>query len=552
MLIKVVSVKYFFSICIIIILYSSCSKPDNSYKSIANTKENFWIYLKKGNEFYAKKAGITTLLESQNYFDTASHIAASLKDSFLIAESVFAEGRVYDAWNKDPIKTIQYYQRAADLYSRLDSMADKHLYLVYHVAHAHAKNLDTTNSVKVMMDLCNTFNSMNIEKVYNLRFISEMAMLSTEIGDYNLAKFILDKYTDPSKIVNDKETLNYKDHYILAQTRIQINYLKIPPYNYLDSLELVFKNSTSLSDSMFYTDVLKGFYFKVGEFEKAYNYLDLYTGLTLRVLNKEDFHELSNRLADMEAETQKQQFQLQRKSGILWFISFSCLGLLAIGSLYTNIRFRKSRDKYYNISKQLETSNRKTTLLYKELHHRIKNNLHMIFSLLQMQERRSEDEDTIDNLKAARLRIESIAVMHEEMMQQEYRVDFKNFLHRMISAVTECFSFDRHIITHLNINDAQIPQKQSFSLALIINEWLSNSIKHAETGGHNLELFVNIIDEGNFVLIEYHDNGILDPDKSKVDGLGTQIIQLLSKQLNASVNNDILRPYHYSVRVNKF
>ena len=543
--------KYLIFLIAIPFLFFSCSKKKDSYVTVEDTKENFWKYLKKGNEFYAKKNGIASVSESQAYFDTAAHIASRLKDSFLIAESVFAEGRVYDAWNKEPSKTIEYYQRAADLYGTIDSLYDKHLYLVYHVAHAYAKNIDTINCIREIRGLCKIFEKMAPEKLHSLRFISEVGMLCTEVGHYSLGKEILDKYTDPDIINNDPETLNYKDHYILAQTRIEIFNNKLPPYKYLDSLEMVFNNSKTIFDSMYYSDVLKDYYYKVGDYKKAYLYQEKYTDVTLRVMNKQDFEKLSNRLALMEAESLEQRNKLDRKSGMIWFISFSGLCLLAAGSLYSNIVFRKSSNKYYNISKQLEVSNRKTTLLYKELHHRIKNNLHMIFSLLQMQERRSDDPHTIENLKAARLRIESIAVMHEEMMQQEYKVDFKNFLHRMISAVTECFSFDRHIITHLNINDTQIPQKQSFSLALIINEWISNSIKHATTEGHNLEIFVNIIDEGHQVWIQYYDNGSIDPDQIRKEGLGSQIIQLLSKQLNASVSNDILHPYHYSLRISK-
>jgi len=216
-----------------------------------------------------------------------------------------------------------------------------------------------------------------------------------------------------------------------------------------------------------------------------------------------------------------------------------------------SIVFRRSSNKYFRIWKELEISNQKTTLLYKELHHRIKNNLHMIFSLLQMQERKSDDPTTIENLKAARLRIESIAVMHEEMMLQEDFVDFKRFLHRLVSSITECFSFERRIITHLNIDNTQVPQKQSFSLALIINEWISNSIKHAETNNLTLELFIDIIDKNDHILIKYSDNGFVDSKAQRIYGLGSQIIQLLSKQLNASIENNPNQPYHYTIKINK-
>ena len=60
-------------------------------------------------------------------------------------------------------------------------------------------------------------------------------------------------------------------------------------------------------------------------------------------------------------------------------------------------------------------------LLNKEIQHRVKNNLHMIFSLLQMQERRTDNEEVIEQLQAARLRVESIAALHNQLLQQPRR-----------------------------------------------------------------------------------------------------------------------------------
>lgn len=71
----------------------------------------------------------------------------------------------------------------------------------------------------------------------------------------------------------------------------------------------------------------------------------------------------------------------------------------------------------------------------------------MIFSLLQMQERKSDNPTTIENLKAARLRIESIAVMHEEMMLQEDFVDFKGF----------CTDLYRPLQNVFHLKDASLP-----------------------------------------------------------------------------------------------
>lgn len=529
----------------------ACKQKDLSGSKDINSKIYFDYYIEKGNAAYARKSGLASVAESQLYFDTASRIAYAMNDSLLIAKSIFSKGRVYDAWNKEPGKTIKYYILAANMYGRLDSLYDTHLYIRHLVAHAYDKIPDSANCVKVLEDLYSSVAKMKPKARAQLNFIPEMALISTEVGNYALAKRILSNLTSVEQIKNDPETYNYRDHYLLTMARIQVFDQKKLPYNYVDSLESVYHNCGNTFDSLYYSDQLHYLFQRIGNIDKAYNYLDENMKINAKVTNKADFDTLSKRLAQMEAESERQQSILDRKSNQLWIIIIGCLGLFGAGMVYTNYIFRRSSNKYFKISKELEVANRKSSLLYKELHHRIKNNLHMIFSLLQMQERKSDDPSTIENLKSARLRIESIAVMHEEMMQEEYKVDFKNFLFRMIHAVTECFTFNRQIITHLNIRETEIPQKQSFSLALIINEWISNSIKHARTDGSNLEIFVNIIDEGDYVLIQYYDNGIVDPEMERRTGLGTQIINLLTKQLNAYMINDDLKPYHYSIKLVK-
>jgi len=530
--------------------YSCTSQREKPY-DVDMTEANFWNYLEKGDEFYAKKSSLRTFLNSRNYYDTAAMIAHYLQDTVLIAESTFAIGRVYDAWSNEPDMTVRYYKKAAELYGGIDSLHNIYLYLKFHVAHAYAKANDTVACIQEINEFCGILDTMESGRRQRIRYLPELAMTCTDVGAYPLAIRILNDYTIPSQVKNDSLTLNHRDHYIMTRAKIEVLYQKRPPYHYLDTLEMIYNGCRTPADSMFYSDMLEEYFALTGDYKKAYEYQHRYTDITFKVLDKKDYEKMGLRLAELEMDAIKQQNRLDRKSNIIYLISFSGLGLLAAGSLYSNILIRRSRDKYFKTTKKLEKSNQKTSLLYKELHHRIKNNLHMIFSLLQMQERRSDNPVTIDNLKSARLRIESIAVMHEEMMQQEYKVDFKNFLHRMIAAVTECFSYDREIVTHLNINDAHVPQKQSFPLALIINEWISNSIKHARIAGKKLEIWVDIIEENNKIRIEYKDNGDHTNMEKPQNGLGTQIIQLLSKQLNTSVLLDSDNPFHYTILMDK-
>ena len=529
----------------------SCDNSPAELEQVFLTKEKFEYYISKGNEEYSKKAGLPAIVASQLFFDTAAVIANELNDSILIARSIFAKGKIYDAWNKEPIKTIEYYEKASEMYGRIDSMRMTQLYIKQLLAHSYGKIKDSLNCIRVLNDLYAEIKTHSVKERMTMKFIPEMALISTEVGNYPLAEKILDELVDEKKVRNEPGTNNYRDHYFLTRSRLEVFGKQERPFRYLDSLENTFANAPNSYDSLYYSEQLFQLYDALGDIPNSYTYLKQNVLNYAYVNNKVEFDTISNRLANMEAKTKKQKSIILKRLNQIWIITFIGLGILAIGSVFMSIVFRRSSNKYFRIWKELEISNQKTTLLYKELHHRIKNNLHMIFSLLQMQERKSDNPATIENLKAARLRIESIAVMHEEMMLQEDFVDFKRFLHRLVSSITECFSFERRIITHLNIDNTQVPQKQSFSLALIINEWISNSIKHAETNNLTLELFIDIIDKNDHILIKYSDNGFVDSKAQRIYGLGSQIIQLLSKQLNASIENNPNQPYHYTIKINK-
>jgi len=542
---------YYFILLSALSILASCRQKDPFPHGRHPDREGFEYYIRKGNAAYAVKSGLESILVSQAFFDSARQIAYQLNDSVLIARTIYAQGRIYDAWNKDPEKTIEYFREAAHLYKDIDSLQDEYLFIRHLVAHAYEKNHDSIHAVREIQALYDETIRLDAKKKAELKFLPEMALVSTEVGNYTLARKILDSLIVPQSIRNDPSTYDYRDHYLLTKARIQVFNDRRPPYNYLDSLVRVFDRSKNSSDSMYYSGQLSHLFDATGDIGQAYKFLLINTGIFSRINTKAEFDILSKRLAYMEAQSKTQKDTLSRKSNQLWIIIISCLFLFIIGSMYTNLIFRRSSNKYYKMSKELESAINTTNLLYKELHHRIKNNLHMIFSLLQMQERRSDNPVTIDNLRSARLRIESIAVMHEEMMRPEIRMDFRNFLYRMIQSITECFTFNRQIVTQIRINEVEIPQNHSFAVALIVNEWISNSIKHAITNGKSLEIFIDIFSEGDKIILDYYDNGEAIQKVRNSDGLGSQIIQLLAKQLKAELIQSITNPYHYTIKLAK-
>ena len=200
-------------------------------------------------------------------------------------------------------------------------------------------------------------------------------------------------------------------------------------------------------------------------------------------------------------------------------------------------------------NRELQQKNQQNELLNKEIHHRVKNNLEMIMSLVYMQERNSNNNEVKKNMQKISLRIESIANLHEQLMEQADEVDLKKYVQNLVGNVSSLLSDNKNVLTYLEIQPLIITQKISFPLGLIINEWITNSIKYAVPNLPPLKIFIEIYNGNKEINIKYWDNGnpktILPSKKS----LGLDIVALLTAQLNARTvkNEENIFSYHLKI-----
>src|SRR5439155_16483578 len=122
--------------------------------------------------------------------------------------------------------------------------------------------------------------------------------------------------------------------------------------------------------------------------------------------------------------------------------------------------------------------------MIQEIHHRVKNNLQTIASLLRLQARRTGSPEVGDMLRETINRILSIAVVHESLSHDESSIiDVKEVCQRIIAEVTQgILDPDKHIHFAIRGTDLPLPAQQATSCALIVNELLQNAVKHAFRG----------------------------------------------------------------------
>jgi PAS domain S-box-containing protein len=184
------------------------------------------------------------------------------------------------------------------------------------------------------------------------------------------------------------------------------------------------------------------------------------------------------------------------------------------------------------------------TVLLKEVHHRVKNNMQIVSSLLELQSDSIPDERSRVCLRESQNRIRSMALIHERLYQSknfasidlgEYISDLSQYLFNSYATESERVSLK------IDAGDFALDIDRAVPCGLIINELISNSLKHGFPDGRSGEISVRVSSEGGRITLEVADTGIGMPaglDTRNTETLGLQLVNLLAKQLRGSISFD--------------
>lgn len=219
--------------------------------------------------------------------------------------------------------------------------------------------------------------------------------------------------------------------------------------------------------------------------------------------------------------------------GISGFV-FSYLCLQVIKAL------RYTETNFVEANMELIKSNEEKTMMLKEIHHRVKNNLQVITSMLRLQLHDMEDESTkhyfIDSIN----RVSAMATIHEKMYASESlaEIDLESYLDALISELISSYAVNLNIETHIQSNVKKIEPKSIVPIALIFNELVSNSIEHgfARKAQGKLEIKADQKQTGETV-ITYKDNGEWKAP-SRENSLGVELITSFTEQLDGNCIQD--------------
>jgi two-component sensor histidine kinase len=180
--------------------------------------------------------------------------------------------------------------------------------------------------------------------------------------------------------------------------------------------------------------------------------------------------------------------------------------------------------------------------LLKEVHHRVKNNLQVIASLLNLQSRQVRDAQTAEMFKESQNRVQSMALIHERLYRSNdaARLDFESYLRTLMTYLLASYSTGNTAIAlKLNVDHITFGVDTAIPCGLIVHELVANALKHAFPGRKTGEIHLDLRAGANRrYTLRVRDNGVGFPediDFRRVESLGLRLVNMLTQQIDGVI-----------------
>jgi two-component system, sensor histidine kinase PdtaS len=397
--------------------------------------------------------------------------------------------------------------------------------------------------ISAVLRVYSTIESALGNKAEALKKLNTALAISEKLGDkariadiYSAIGYVYQEQNDNNKaayfFAKCDALTEYMPSYILADFLYKKGNLMMSK-GLLDSAVVLFKQSIGITDSLGFVEIahddhlaLSRLFERKDDYPQAFFHLSkanqlsdtLFEAGRQKLMTEEKFkYDTEKRNLELASQTEKLQ-QSQR----IWQILLVALGV-TLGLLFFTWRQMKAKQK----------AQKHAELLMQELHHRVKNNLQTVTSIMRLQARGITDPAVALVIAESRSRLETISMIHQQLYSDEnvQSLNFKHFVGDLVEKLQFTYSLcDKPLTIELDIPDTQIEVDIALPLGLIFNELLTNSFKYAYAEVAAPKLVVKL-DKHRFY---FADNGMGSADKMECvnnRSFGLQLIHSLSQQL---------------------
>ena len=352
-----------------------------------------------------------------------------------------------------------------------------------------------------------THNPTNILLVY-----VNLGNLKYKSGEYKAAE---DYYLSGIEIADGAEFSYYKKHLFLCLSRL-------------------FEKKGDYKKSLEYSKLYNSAYQEYHSYSKEQTIQELEKKYESEKVLKENALLAE---ANEKEKLAKEKAELSAENQWVWTVFFALAGtILVIGFSFIFLLYKRNKSKNVQLNILLD----ERELLLKEVHHRVKNNLQIVSSLLNLQKKASDKKSAKEILQESQDRIDSMSILHERLYKSDRlnEISFKDYVGSLTENLMDSVNSEGLEIEQ-EIQANQLGLDHLVPCGLIINELLTNSIKYAFAGIRNKKIFIRSKIENEVCHLEIGDNGNgfeKEVDMNNLSSLGLRLVYGLVMQMDGSID----------------
>ncbi len=462
--------------------------------------------------------------------------------------TIYSELKFYD-------KSTVYYKKAIAI-SQENNDREGVTAVTINTANSLYHRGKITEALEVLDNGFNYYHSNDCEVGYTSLYI----LIYCKLKEYHKAKPYYEKLLKCRNTLEKKDNIQQeKMYYALIDYLIKTGQAN-ETYTYIDKLkELAKKNNdifnlAQLELTHFESDSATGNY--LGAIKHLKNHKKLNDSL-FNINNSKQFADLQLKYEtekkDKNIKLLKQQSELQKtkleNEVVIRYIFIASLVVtfVILALLYNRYCIKRknnavleAQQEEINIqNKKLSNLLKEKEWLLKEIHHRVKNNLQIVISLLNTQSAYLENDDALQAIQKSQNRMQAMSLIHQKLYQTDNlsSINMSWYIQELTCYLKESFDNDNRVRFELDTQSLELDVAQAVPLGLILNEAVSNAIKYAFPEGKGIVNIKFKETEENIFLLQIKDNGIGLPvgfQPTEMNSLGMDLITGLTEQLDGT------------------
>jgi len=460
-------------------------------------------------------------------------------------------------------QALKYYKKAA--YVDFLIKNELHMASTYGnigMIYSQMEELDSSlvYNLKALKYFEKTQNPFYLGTMYN-----NIALVYYDLEEYNTSL----SYHLKSKSI--KEEIGDKSG--LATSFINIGNILVKLNNYQQAIDN-YKEGLSICEDfeslVLKRDGHKGLskaYQEMGKYEKALNSYIVYSALNDSLTLKETKNntarleaEFDNKLKEETIAQQKADYENdiaieKAKSETRTILLLSVSLFLVVVTLFLIIFYRKLNQtrKQKAIIEKVNTENK---ILLGEIHHRVKNNLQVISSLLSLQEKNISDVTAKTAISEGKERVKSMGLIHKMLYQNDNfsGIVMSEYIEKLLDGLMESFGINESLIeTEKKLDELKLDVETAIPIGLIINELIINVFKYALENIESPKLLIKFEKQTQGLFLQVKDNGNGNPEEvEKSNSFGIKLVKSLIRQINGELTIDYEDGLNYSILIKDY